>query len=48
MDWAAVLHALGARMLDPELAARTLGAVLKYREDTDRVQALARGALFGG
>ena len=32
----------------PGLAARTLGAVLKYREDTDRVQALARGALFGG
>ena len=29
-------------------AARTLGAVLKYREDTDRVHALARGALFGG
>ena len=28
--------------------ARTLGAVLKYREDTDRVHALARGALFGG
>ena len=27
---------------------RTLGAVLKYREDTDRVHALARGALFGG
>ena len=34
--------------LDPDLAARTLGAVLKYREDTDRVHALARGALFGG
>ncbi len=31
-----------------DLAARTLGAVLKYREDTDRVHALARGALFGG
>ena len=39
---------LGARDLDPDLAARTLGAVLKYREDTERVQALARGALFGG
>jgi MoxR-like ATPase len=47
MDWATALHALGARDLDPDLAARTLGAVLKYREDTDRVQALARGALFG-
>ena len=47
MDWATALHTLGARELDPDLAARTLGAVLKYREDTDRVQALARGALFG-
>jgi MoxR-like ATPase len=48
MDWATALHALGARELDPDVAARTLGAVLKYREDTDRVHALARGALFGG
>src|SRR5215210_5683907 len=47
MDWAAALHALGARDLDPDVAARTLGAVLKYREDTERVHALARGALFG-
>jgi hypothetical protein len=28
---------IGARHLDPESAARTLGAVLKYREDADRV-----------
>ncbi len=48
MDWATALHTLGARELDPETAARTLGAVLKYREDTDRVHALTRGALFGG
>jgi MoxR-like ATPase len=48
MDWATALHTLGARELDPDLAARTLGAVLKYREDTDRVHALTRGALFGG
>jgi MoxR-like ATPase len=48
MDWASALHALGARELDPDTAARTLGAVLKYREDTDRVHALTRGALFGG
>ncbi len=48
MDWATALHILGARELHPDVAARTLGAVLKYREDTDRVHALARGALFGG
>jgi MoxR-like ATPase len=48
MDWATALHALGARELDPDTAARTLGAVLKYREDGERVKALATGALFGG
>ena len=48
VDWASALHALGARELDPDTAARTLGAVLKYREDTDRVRSLAPGELFGG
>lgn len=48
LDWATALHTLGARRLDPDTAARTLGAVLKYREDTERVQLQARGALFGG
>ena len=38
VDWASALHALGARELDPDTAARTLGAVLKYREDIDRVR----------
>ena len=48
IDWATALHLLGARDFDPDLAARTLSTVLKYREDTDRVRALAPGALFGG
>ncbi|MGC9668346.1 AAA family ATPase [Planosporangium sp. 12N6] len=39
IDWAAALSALGATALDPDLAAATLGAVLKYREDADRVRA---------
>jgi MoxR-like ATPase len=38
LDWAAALHALGERELDPQVAATTLGAVLKYREDADRVR----------
>ncbi|WP_283133697.1 AAA family ATPase [Rhizohabitans arisaemae] len=33
LDWTEALLALGARELDPGLAAATLGAVLKYRED---------------
>ncbi len=40
LDWATALLALGARSLDPDRAARTLGAVLKYREDQERVRAL--------
>jgi MoxR-like ATPase len=39
LDWTEALIALGARSLDPDRAARTLGAVLKYREDTERVRA---------
>ncbi|MFP5072701.1 AAA family ATPase [Pseudonocardia nantongensis] len=37
LDWAHALQLVGARHLDPESAAHTLGAVLKYREDADRV-----------
>ncbi|NEE02142.1 AAA family ATPase [Phytoactinopolyspora halotolerans] len=39
IDWAAALAALGARELDADLASRTLGAVLKYQEDTERIRA---------
>ncbi len=43
LDWARALHRLGVEELDLESAARTLGAVVKYREDTDKVkQALDR------
>ena len=38
LDWARALHALGADHLDATAAALTLGAVLKYREDTARVR----------
>jgi MoxR-like ATPase len=38
LDWARALQRLGASELDLEQAASTLGAVVKYREDTDRVK----------
>ena len=38
LDWARALHHLGTADLDLESAARTLGALMKYREDTDRVK----------
>ena len=37
LDWARALAELDRNVLDAEVAAATLGAVLKYREDTDRV-----------
>jgi MoxR-like ATPase len=46
MDWASALHLLGAREIDPDRAAATLGAVLKYREDSDRVRELTLAALL--
>jgi len=45
IDWVQALTALGAQHLDPALAAATLGAVLKYREDAERAGALDLGAL---
>jgi MoxR-like ATPase len=47
LDWAAALHALGRSELDAEVAATTLGAVLKYREDADRVRS-GLGRLLAG
>ena len=38
LDWVRCLVELGARTLDTQVAAETLGAVLKYREDADRVR----------
>ena len=38
LDWVRALERLGATELDLETAAATLGAVVKYREDTDRVK----------
>jgi MoxR-like ATPase len=46
VDWAQALAALGAPGLDPGLAAATLGAVVKYREDVERVRTLDVGALI--
>ena len=38
LDWARALHLLGTATLDLESSARTLGALVKYREDAQRVQ----------
>ena len=38
LDWARALHSLGTKEFDVASAAATLGAVVKYREDAQRVQ----------
>src|SRR6188768_2042850 len=38
LDWARALHHLGTTELDLESSARTLGALVKYREDSQKVQ----------
>jgi MoxR-like ATPase len=38
IDWARALVILGARDVDEELAAQTLGALVKYREDAERIE----------
>jgi MoxR-like ATPase len=47
IDWAAALRALAVEDLTPETIAATLGAVLKVREDLDRVRDLPPAALLG-
>jgi MoxR-like ATPase len=43
LDWARALHHLGTADVDLATASATLGALVKYREDADRVRhALAR------
>jgi hypothetical protein len=37
IDWAHALAALGSRYLDETAVERTLGSILKYREDIERV-----------
>lgn len=38
LDWASALQILGATALDPQTAVDTLGVVLKYQEDIERVR----------
>jgi MoxR-like ATPase len=47
LDWALALHLLGARSLNAENAAATLGAVLKYHEDAVRARETVLAELTG-
>jgi MoxR-like ATPase len=45
LDWAAALRVLGASRLTIEAVEQSLGVVLKYREDLDRVREAGLGTL---
>ena len=45
LDWTEALVALGADHLDVEVATRTLGSVLKFREDQERARAIDLAAI---
>ena len=45
IDWTQALAALGRTTLDETTVASTLGAVLKYREDAERVKQIGLGEL---
>jgi MoxR-like ATPase len=47
IDWLAALSALGVPRLDAEAADRTLGSVLKYKDDQEVVRAVGLAALVG-
>ncbi|HEX8975082.1 MAG TPA: MoxR family ATPase [Solirubrobacteraceae bacterium] len=47
IDWLAALRALGVQGLDVAAIERTLGSVLKYREDQDVIRAEGLEALVG-
>ena len=48
LDWTEALVALGAKELDEDLIEATLGSVVKYREDQQRVLGAAMSLLAGG
>jgi MoxR-like ATPase len=48
LDWTEALVTLGLRDLEPDTVAITLGAVLKYREDQERVVKRGLDALLDG
>jgi MoxR-like ATPase len=48
LDWASALAVLGADDLSPATATATLGTVLKYHEDIDRIHEMGMATLLEG
>ncbi len=48
LDWANALGVLGETRLEPDVVQDTLGVVLKYQEDIERVRAAGMEQLVAG
>ena len=48
IDWVEAVHLLGVPRLDADAVGRTLGTVVKYREDTETVAAAGFSWVAGG
>jgi MoxR-like ATPase len=48
LDWAAALTVLGTQRLAPEVVDDTLGVILKYQEDIERIRAIGTEQLLAG
>ena len=48
IDWAKSISVLGSSHLDERTVERTLGTVIKYREDAERVRASGLADLVSG
>jgi len=48
LDWARALRELDRDVLDAQTAAATLGAVIKYHEDSERIAKLGLDRLLAG
>ena len=48
LDWASALQVLGTEALSPEAADDTLGVILKYQEDIERVRSGGLDRLISG
>lgn len=47
IDWAAAILSLGKRELDPETVEMTLGALLKYRDDLEKIRTTGTARMLG-
>jgi MoxR-like ATPase len=46
LDWMAALVALDQKKLEPDIVEETLGVILKYQDDVEKVKNLGIGSLF--